>query len=171
MNHVVYEETQRFGLWVYLLMFVLIVGLLIAFVGLSKISDNPNTASVPVGALSFAMAILLLTGNLMLLRVRVRENDVYVSLGVLFPMLWRRVGLDTIVEERVVTYRPLRDAGGWGVRLGMFEGKPASYFNARGNRGVLLTTANRPFIIGSQNPEPLAEAIARAREQYGKVHC
>lgn len=170
MNHVVYEETQRFGVWVYILMFVLVAGLLVAFVGLSKMAENPNAAPAPAVPLSLALVILLLCSNLMLLRVRVRENDVYVSLGVLFPMLWRRVRLETIVEERVVTYRPLRDAGGWGVRLGMFEGKPASYFNARGNRGVLLTTANRPFIIGSQNPEPLAEAIARAREQYAKVH-
>jgi len=170
MNQVAYEETQRFALWVYVLMFVLIFGLLIAMVGLGEGPGNADRERVPLGVVAFTMAVLLLVSNLLVLRVRVRENDVYMSLGVLFPMLWRRVGLDTIVEERVITYRPLRDAGGWGVRLGMFEGKPASFFNARGNRGVLLATSHRPLIIGSQNPQPLAEAIALARERYGKVH-
>ena len=170
MNHVVYEETQRFALWVYILMFVMIAGTLVAMVGLGGETGNPEKESIPFGVVLLTMAGLLLICNLLLLRVRVRENDVYLSLGVLFPMFWRRVGLDTIVEERVIRYRPLRDAGGWGMRLGMFEGKPTSFFNARGDRGVLLATEQRPLIIGSQNPEPLAEAIARAREQYGKVH-
>lgn len=170
MNHVVYEETQRFALWVYIFMFVLIFGLLAAYVGSSAEPDTDAGDPKRIGAGLFMLVVLLLACNLMLLRVRVREDDIYLSLGVLFPMLWRHVRHDAVTDQRVVMYRPMRDAGGWGVRLGMFEGKPTSFFNARGDRGVLLTTANRPLIIGSQDPEPLADAIARAREQFAKIH-
>lgn len=170
MNEVLYEENQRFAIWVYILMFLLIFGLLPVLVGLGKEPAKTGEEPIPLGVIALIVVSLLLATNLMRLRIRVRSNDVYLSLGVLFPMLWRRVNLDTIVEERVVTYRPLRDAGGWGIRLGMFEGTPTSFFNARGNRGVLLTTGHRPLIIGSQDPEPLAEAIARAREQYVEIH-
>lgn len=170
MNEVLYEETQRFAIWVYILMFVLVFGLIAAYVGSAAEPDDPANEPKRIGAGLFVLAVLLLICNLLLLRARVRENDVYVSLGALFPMLWRRIKLDAIVEERVVTYRPIRDAGGWGWRLGMFEKTPTSFLNARGNRGVLLTTNQRPVIIGSQDPDALAKAIARARDQFAKFH-
>lgn len=170
MNHTLFEENQRFALWVYILMFVMVFGTLAVMVGVGKDPGNPESEPIPIGAVGLTMAGLLLVSNLMLLRVRVREEDIYVSLGALFPMLWRRVRLDTIRNQRVVTYKPLRNAGGWGMRMGMFENKPTTFFNARGNRGVLLEMDTRPVLIGSQNPGPLADAIAHAREQYAKTH-
>ncbi|MCL4692075.1 MAG: hypothetical protein KJ060_06130 [Candidatus Hydrogenedentes bacterium] len=159
MNCTLYEETQRFALWVYIVM-----------VGVGKDPGNPESEPIPIGVVGLTMGFLVLMSNLMLLRVRVREEDIYVSLGILFPMMWRRVRLDAIHAELVVKYNPLRNAGGWGMRMGMFESKPTTFFNARGNRGVLLEMDTRPVLIGSQNPEPLAEAIARAREQYARTH-
>ncbi len=170
MNRTLYEETQRFALWVYILMFVMVFGTLAVMVGLGKDPGNPDSEPIPMGVVGLTMAGLLLVCNLMLLRVRVREEDIYVSLGVLFPMMWRRVRHESIGDQRVVKYNPLRNAGGWGMRMGMFESKPTTFFNARGDRGVLLEMDTRPILIGSQNPEPLAEAIARAREQYEKTH-
>jgi hypothetical protein len=56
----------------------------------------------------------------------------------------------------------LRDAGAWGVRFGRFEGASCRHYNARGNRGVFLETSKRRYIIGSQNPERLHDALVRA---------
>ncbi|GMV94269.1 MAG: hypothetical protein AMXMBFR82_40470 [Candidatus Hydrogenedentota bacterium] len=170
MNRTLYEETQRFALWVYILMFVMVFGTLAVMVGVGKDPGNPESEPIPTGIVGLTMAGLLLVCNLMVLRVRVREEDIYVSLGVLFPMMWRRVRIASIQNQRVVKYNPLRNAGGWGMRMGMFESKPTTFFNARGDRGVLLEMDTRPILVGSQNPEPLAEAIARAREQYAKTH-
>ncbi|MCC6696601.1 MAG: hypothetical protein IT365_13300 [Candidatus Hydrogenedentes bacterium] len=168
MNRTLYEETQRFAIWVYvtlaLTMSAVTVGQFLLLMNPPKDSD-PLPPVVPI--ISIVVAILL--ANLLFLRVRVRENDVYAQLGFLFPMMWRRIGFDKMQEYRMVKYKPLREAGGWGIRFGMFEGKPASYVNARGDRGVLLISDKRPLIIGSQDPERLAEAIARALEVFQRA--
>ncbi|MCC6491150.1 MAG: hypothetical protein IT364_26920 [Candidatus Hydrogenedentes bacterium] len=165
MNRTLYEETQRFAVWVYIVtaltMSAVIVGQFLLLMNPPRNGD-PLPPVVPV----ITIVVTIIIANLLYMRVRVRENDVYAQLGFLFPMMWRRIGFDKMQEYRVVQYKPLREAGGWGIRFGMFEGKPASFVNARGDRGVLLISDKRPLIISSQDPERLAEAIARAREVY-----
>lgn len=165
MNRTLYEETQRFAVWVYVIvaltMSAVIVGQFALLMNPPKNGD-PLPPAVPV----ITIVVTIVIANLLYMRVRVRENDVYAQLGFLFPMMWRRIGFDVLREHRVIKYRPLREAGGWGIRFGMFEGKPASFVNARGDRGVLLISDKRPLIIGSQDPERLAEAITRALEVY-----
>src|SRR5262249_58159993 len=71
----------------------------------------------------------------------------------------RSVALGAIQRIEVVSYRPLRDYGGWGIRTGR-DGERV--LNARGNRGVLLDLGDgTPLLIGSQRPEALAIAIQR----------
>lgn len=76
----------------------------------------------------------------------------------------RRIPLAEIASADAVTYRPLREYGGWGIR-GI--GRRRAY-NARGDRGVqLVLTDGRRVLLGSQVPEQLAAAILQAR---GTVH-
>ncbi len=74
-----------------------------------------------------------------------------------FIPLWkkRRIPLDQIRRFQVVTYNPLRDYGGWGIRRGL----KGWCYNVRGNRGVQLELPHQSLLIGSQQPEALAEAI------------
>ena len=165
MNRTLYEETQYFAIWVYVIL-ALTMGAVIAGQFALFMHPPKDSEPLPLVVPVITVVVTILVTNLMCLRVRVRENDVYAQLGFLLPMMWRCVRYDVIREQRVVKYRPLREAGGWGYRFGLFEGKPASYVNARGDRGVLLESDKRPLVIGSQEPERLAEAIARAREVY-----
>ncbi len=65
----------------------------------------------------------------------------------------------SIVRIEVVSYRPLMDYGGWGIRVGR-DGERV--LNARGNRGVRIElTDGTRLLIGSQRPEALAVAIER----------
>ena len=65
----------------------------------------------------------------------------------------------TIRRIEVVSYRPIADYGGWGIRSGR-DGERV--LNARGNRGVRLELADGTrLLIGSQRPEELAETIER----------
>ena len=65
----------------------------------------------------------------------------------------------------VVSYRPLADYGGWGIRSGR-DGERV--LNARGNRGVRLDLADGSrLLIGSQRPEALALALERALRPGG----
>ena len=76
-----------------------------------------------------------------------------------FHLSFHKIGLEDIVEYQVRTYRALKDYGGWGIRYGQ-KGKA---YNVSGNLGVQLELANGEYLlIGSQNPEELAEALGSA---------
>jgi len=56
----------------------------------------------------------------------------------------------------LVTYRPLRDYGGWGIR----SGPKGRAYNVSGDRGVRLTLrSGKMHLIGSQKPQRLASAL------------
>jgi hypothetical protein len=75
--------------------------------------------------------------------------------------LWRRtLRLEEIAGSELVTFRPLRDFGGWGIR----RGRSGWAYTVRGTRGVRLTFhSGTPLVIGSQQPERLYQAIEAAR--------
>jgi hypothetical protein len=75
-----------------------------------------------------------------------------------FKWLWKakRIEIGDVREAAAVTYRPLLDYGGWGIRLG----RKGWAYNVSGNRGVELGLRNENnLMIGSQEPENLAAAI------------
>ena len=163
-----YRETQGAALWVY----VLLAGIIVVsvfwplFVDIGREAEKEGQVLM-ISALAACITVSIVM-NLMCLRTDVERERIYVRLGVLFPMMWWRLPLDDIDAVEVVEYRPIRDAGGWGYRLGKFNGRVCRYYNMRGNRGVLITTCqNKQHIIGSQTPEALAAAI---REAVDRLH-
>lgn len=89
----------------------------------------------------------------------VRTDGLYISF---YPLLFKRLQIpfDSLVKSEVITYHPLRDYGGWGIRYGP-EGKA---FNVSGDRGVLLELKNgEKILIGSHQPEQLASLLKLAR--------
>ena len=77
------------------------------------------------------------------------------------PFVARTILLDDVVAAESVTYHPLREYGGWGIK-GWSRRKIA--YNVRGDRGALITLADgRTVLIGSQRPDELAAAIRDGR--------
>ena len=75
--------------------------------------------------------------------------------------LWtlRKISLKEVGKTEVVSYRPVEDYGGYGVRLT----KRGRAYIASGDRGVRITFAKGgKILIGSQRPEELERAIAAA---------
>lgn len=75
-----------------------------------------------------------------------------------FPahLSWRTIPFADIEEIESTEYRPIREFGGWGIRLGR-RGKA---YTVSGNRGVRITMKNgRKFILGSKNADELESAI------------
>ncbi len=101
--------------------------------------------------------------NILYFRTRVDAREIRVRFGALVPLYLRRVPVAQVRYARAITYRPLRDAGGWGIRWGRFEGERTSFLNARGRRGVLVEGDGLRLVIGSARPEELAAAINEAR--------
>ncbi len=92
----------------------------------------------------------------MRLEVQVRRNGLFVQL---FPFHLRkpkRVDLTSMIDSAAVTYHPIRDYGGWGIR----SGRTGKAYNMRGTRGVrLIFRKGKPLLIGSQRADDLALAI------------
>ncbi len=91
------------------------------------------------------------------LQVTVTDQAVHIKL---FPIRTRTVSLDEIESLEAMAYRPLREYGGWGLRHS-FRG---TAYTMRGNRGVKLELKDgTTLMIGSHEPERLAQVISRAR--------
>ena len=124
--------------------------------GVLGLSTVAAAVAVAKADLVWPVLPLGLTFNLLCQRTVVTDTDLSVSFGALFPLYRRRIALADIASAEAVTYSPLAEYGGWGIRG--FGSSVA--LNARGNRGVRLTLRDgRRVLIGSQRAGELAEAL------------
>jgi hypothetical protein len=158
-----FREEQHFAPWVYWIAAAVALAALIAPLVAAHMAKDPS-ACIPVILMEFFVAVLMLFPlNILFMTTEVVGREVVVSFGRWFPIYRRHIPLHDIQETRTVYYRPIWDAGGWGIRWGRFEGKRCAFLNARGDRGVFLALGSeKRLIIGSQEPERLADAIRRA---------
>lgn len=151
MTDIRFREVQRFSQsWpLTLLLLVPLAGVGAAFAGLR---DRAPAALIAVFAVTALLPILLFAVSR--LTVEVRPELLRVSF---VPFRTREVRYADIRRCEAVTYRPIREYGGWGIRWGG-PGKWA--YNVSGNRGVLLSLADgSTLLIGSQRADELAAAI------------
>lgn len=157
-----YEETVTFSPVVQIL-YLVMLGVFVW----SQLHAVPQLPWVPVVV---GVGLLILPAMFGRLVLRVDEEAVSATFGF---MGWpkQRVALGEIDVARVVSYRPIRQFGGWGIRTGRFEDEKTSVYSVRGNRGVLLELGGTRricgfqvdrFLLGSQDPERLAAAIGKA---------
>ena len=144
-----FTETQSFSALAYGVLCLSTVAVAVA-VGVAK------------AGLIWPVLPLGLTFNLLYERTAVTDTELSVSFGALFPLYRRRIALADIASAEAVTYSPIADYGGWGIRG--FGSSVA--LNARGDRGVRLTLQDgRRVLIGSQRPEELAASLRAPRPQ------
>jgi hypothetical protein len=163
---VVYREEQNFDWSVYALMAGLDMVLLGLLGGLfHQGGDVPAPVSsswselllIIFAACLFVQAVLIV--GLLRMTTEVTATDFRVWFGWI-PTYRRAFEIAGIRRLEVVSYRPIADYGGWGIRQGR-DGERV--FNARGNRGVRIDLADGTrLLIGSQSPEALAVALERA---------
>lgn len=159
MRHVEFEERQEFPLWLWVLAACVFLGISIYLVWVYvMVSDAFEDYIVLTWAGLLLMDLFMC--NLFYMRTRVSDRLLAVRFGRYFPMMGSRIPLEGVHDLRVVDYHPLWDAGGWGYRFGRLEGLPTRFMNARGNRGVFFEAKGHRYVVGSQRPEALMEAIA-----------
>ena len=120
---------------------------------------------------TFVVGVPLLILPLMFgrLLIRMDAETLFVEFGYLgWPL--QKVPLANIVRASVVTYKPIRNFGGWGIRAGKLDGEHTSVYTVRGTSGVLLELSTeqrvsgwktKRFLVGSGEPDRLAAAIGR----------
>lgn len=153
------EERQTFSLWGYAALFagpafLLALALLI-----------PGIALLPLFIIGIVMlCISLFVANLLYMKTTLTAERLEVSFGYAFVVYRKSFVLSEIRNEGPVTFRPVRDSGGWGIRWGNFDGGSCRFLTARGNRGVLIHSPESAFIIGSQDPDALVQALSASTE-------
>jgi hypothetical protein len=109
--------------------------------------------------------VILLCELLPLLMVGffIEVDDRYLTIRMgTFRLRVLRLELKNIQSVETVNFRPIRDFGGWGLRMGSNNGW--AYFMS-GTEGVQITTTNQQkYIIGSDIPDRLAKVV------LGKIH-
>ncbi len=118
-------------------------------------------ARSPWVALILAASGLLMTLPYGGLRIMVTRQELTLRFGLLgFRVL--RLPLREVTASEAVTFSPLRDFGGYGIRYG---GGTAAYY-LQGHEGVRLTTASgKKYLIGSGSAPTLAGIIRTLAEQ------
>ncbi len=157
---VLFREVQRFRdvWWVMTLVFGLAALqwwlLLAQLLSGQPVGNNPAPAAVLfLNWLLFGVGLPVFF-LLLRLEVEVTPNAVLIRYA---PLFARQIARNDIAGVEALTYGPLREFGGWGIRG--WGGRVA--YNVRGNQGVELTLADgRRVLIGTQRAIDLAAAIA-----------
>jgi len=148
-----YREFTGWAPWVYILLWGAIGG---------SAFGAASAGSLWVGALSLGSAALIhvVFGGLL---VTVERDKIRVGLGRL-RLLKTSIEFSNIRTLESVTYRPLKEFGGWGLR-GRGEKRA---WTARGNEAVLIRTRDgRRIYVGSDEPSKLEEHIRNAMSVGG----
>lgn len=160
---ILYREVQRFRQvwWVMALVFGLAAlqwwMFIVQIIRGVPVGNNPGSdALVIVIWLLFGVGLPLFFLGLHL-EVVVYPDAVTIRF---FPLAFRLIRKRDIILAEPLTYRPLGDFGGWGIRG--WGGRVA--YNVYGNQGVELTLVDgRRILIGSQHAVELAAAVAAGR--------
>ena len=118
------------------------------------LSDSGRDASTIIGVIILGLVAVILV-SIGGLTVLIRESEIVLHLG-LVPLITKTVPFKQIKYLRVTKYRPIKDFGGWGLRL---RGKQ-QLWSARGADGLVLNLIEgAELIVGSDNPNKLKEHI------------
>lgn len=164
------EEVQSIH-WLFTL---LIVGLvMIAVIGAFQTKEAEIPALVGV----IIALVPILFGRMV---IDIDSQNIIIRFGYL-KWMEKNIPISGITQVEVITYRPIRQFGGWGIRCGQFGGERTVCFSMRGSKGILVVLSDytkvwfmktKRVIIGSQMPEKLEEAIHQVRSivPHNSVH-
>jgi hypothetical protein len=163
-DEIIFREVQRPRHWYYwaFLAFLILVTWSMAIlqlllgitVGSNPASDLEMVIILVLAGVAFPAFLLSVE-----LVVEVRADGLFVRFRP-FHFRFINIPLDEVIDVQTVTYSPLGDFGGWGIRYG----KDAKAYTINGNRGIrLFRMDGHDLVIGSQRPEEMEMAIRRIR--------
>ena len=104
------------------------------------------------------MSLFLLFFYKIKLTTVITEQDISIR----FNLLHRKpktIAWNEVQKAEIVTYKPIMDYGGWGIKYG---GLNTIAYNVSGNKGLQLYLKNgKKILIGTQKPEELQNIIKK----------
>lgn len=151
-NRAVYREWSPWPGW----LLVMFWGTMLVSMAFVSVAPGESEGERRVGLAVIAVLAVAIQWLLAGLSVRLYRDDLVVGLGS-SGWISKRIPYSRIRETESVTYHPLAEFGGWGVRWGK-DGKKA--WTARGNQAVVLHLDDGTRLyVGSDSPQRLEERI------------
>lgn len=163
-----FKETQRFSQF-FIWISILAVGILtIGIFGVAlyeqvikghRFGDHPvsNAALIWIFILNVILFIcLVLLFRLTKLITIIDESGIYIKFFP-FQLSFRRFAWDVIESYEVITYNPVKEYGGWGIRYG----KKRKAYNVKRNKGLFIQFKNgKSLLVGTQQEGDLTRFLA-----------
>lgn len=163
----IYEERSGWPWWVHPLIWLTFLAALFPLLELAKGNVGSGEGAMPVGVaalcLFFGFGLPLLFYFLMgQLRTRVTSEGIDIRWG-FAEVIKKSIPFGKIEGVEAVTYSPIREFGGWGIRMG---GNKKKAWTVRGNRAVLLLLSDGTrFYLGSDKPERILQWLTSAMKR------
>ena len=98
------------------------------------------------------------------LRTRITQDGIDIRWGFL-EVIKKKIPFSDIEKAEAVTYSPIGEFGGWGIRMG---GKKKRAWTIRGNRALLLHLKDGTrFYLGSDKPERMLQWVTVGDKDRG----
>lgn len=176
-GHYIFHEEQEFrNTWV---VFPIVLGILTMIVvmgigmyqqiGLNRPwGDKPMSDNELILTSIISIVVMIIVAVVVLnmkLITEVRPDGFFFR----FPILINKercISPDSIARFEVGKYHPLRDYGGWGIRIRPLRGRA---YNIKGNLGVTFYLKNgKKVLFGTQQPDELRKALEKMMNQQNR---
>ncbi len=163
---ILFKEKQKFRQW-WMWLILLSVNIFFLYgiyrqVVMGKtFGDNPmsNAALIIVTVLTFGITLLFQAFRL---ETIIKKDGIYVRFFP-FHLRYNHYAWHDLTRCFVRKYSPLREYGGWGIRIGL-GGKGKAY-NVSGNQGLQLEfTTGKRLLIGTNKPEEVTKTLEQINE-------
>ncbi|MFH0915146.1 MAG: DUF6141 family protein [bacterium] len=160
-----FQEVQRFRQWFFYVPLLIATGVVWWLFAEQIILGHPRGSRPIPDSAAWILAILFGFGFpvfalVVRLITEVRPGLLWVRL---IPFGSKRISTGEIERAQTREYSPLREFGGWGIRIS----RNGRAYNAYGNTGVqLVLTDGSRVLIGTQKPEELLDALRLAGADF-----
>ncbi len=147
---ILFSEQQYFRQWWLKLLFVFL------YLPLLYFSLEESTSGLPVYFLYGMMILFTLWFFNLNLKTKITTADITVVFDFVIYRYYRKFQLTDIKEISVITYNPIMDCGGWGIKWW----KNGQAYNIAGNKGFeIVLQDNKKYLIGTQKAEQVKRII------------
>jgi hypothetical protein len=161
----VHREVQYFRQWwLWLLIAVMVLPTWSIFIRQIIFGHPVGSTPAPDLVVWILLGVIGLGIPLLFVMMRMVVEVHHDRIIIRYIPIWRRtVAMTDVLAAEAVTYRPIREFTGWGIRWRPGWGWA---YSVDGNRGLRVDLRDGSHLmIGSRAPEPLAEAVRMVRGQ------
>lgn len=156
MANLVFNESQTYrGTWLIYLILLIELPTVILLTVLFFTSEEKQEMGI---ALVFVFGIMSLALTLILnIKLETRIDHLGIQFRYLpFIRKWRLLSKESILAAEVITFNPLLDYGGWGMK----GNKTTKLYNITGDQGILVDTGeSKKILLGTLKAKELSSFL------------